>query len=59
MNDREIGRAVLHKSSYKFDQPIKAYEAPPFPSAPTYDAKVWPFIRDDGFFKDVFWNVGA
>jgi hypothetical protein len=59
MSEREIGRAIAYKSQYKFDQPVKSYDAPPFPSAPTYDAKVWPFIREHGLFKSLFWNVGA
>ena len=41
LDERQIGRAIFHKSPYKFDQPVKAEEAPPFPSAPEYDAKAW------------------
>jgi hypothetical protein len=59
MSEREIGRAVYHKSPYKFDQAVKPYDTPPFPSAPTYDAKVWPFIRDEGLVNAIYWNVGA
>ena len=64
MSNREIGRAVYHKSPYKFDKAVKEKEAPPFPSAPTYDAKGWkPMI--DFYTKNekpktvLFWNVGA
>ena len=46
MNEREIGRAIYHRSEYKFDQPVKEDEMPPFPSAPTYDAKAWKFIQE-------------
>lgn len=41
MKEREIGRAIYHKSPYKFDKPVKKEDAPPYPSAPTYDSKVW------------------
>ena len=66
MNEREIGRAIYHRSEYKFDQPVKEEEMPPFPSAPTYDAKAWKFIQelsDNKLYGDtgttLFWNVGA
>ena len=59
MNEREIGRAKFYKSPYKFDKPIKKEEAPPFPSAPTYDAKAWPFIKQYAKPRALFWNVGA
>jgi hypothetical protein len=62
MKEREIGRAIHHVSPYKFDRPVKAIDAPPFPSAPTYDAKGWrPMIdwynatKPDG--EVLFWNV--
>lgn len=41
MSDRERGRAHLHLSPYKFDKPVRPEDAPPFPSAATYDAKAW------------------
>ena len=61
MNEREIGRAIYHRSEYKFDQPVKEEEMPPFPSAPTYDAKAWKFIQEfsDKKGTTLFWNVGA
>ena len=58
MKDREIGRAKMFRSPYKFDKPIKKEEAPPFPSAPTYDAKAWPFIKKYAKKNALFWNVG-
>ena len=64
MSAREIGRAIFHKSPYKFDKAVKEKEAPPFPSAPTYDAKGWKPMMD--YYKEnekpnevLFWNVGA
>jgi hypothetical protein len=41
MGPTELGRALFHRSSYKFDRPVKKSDAPPYPSTPTYDAKVW------------------
>ena len=58
MSEREIGRAKFYKSPYKFDKPIKPIEAPPFPSAPTYDAKAWPFLKEFAKPNAMFWNVG-
>ncbi len=58
MSEREIGRAKFYKSPYKFDKPIKPIEAPPFPSAPTYDAKAWPFLKEFAKPNALFWNVG-
>lgn len=62
MKPREIGRAIHHVSKYKFDKPVKANELPPFPSAPTYDAKGWQPMMD--WYKSnkkkgdvLFWNV--
>lgn len=62
MGEREIGRAVHHKSPYKFDKPVKEKDAPPFPSAPTYDAKGWSVMKEYhklyGQSDDVlYWNV--
>ena len=61
MNEREIGRAIYHRIESKFDQPVKEDEMPPFPSAPTYDAKAWKFIQElsDKKGTTLFWNVGA
>lgn len=41
MSDREIGRGTIHRTPYAFNKAVKLHEAPPYPSAPTYDAKVW------------------
>jgi hypothetical protein len=59
MKEREIGRAIYHRSELKFDKPVKPEDAPPFPSAPTYDAKAWKFIREHASSGALFWNVGA
>jgi hypothetical protein len=59
MKEREIGRAIYHRSELKFDRPVKPEDAPPFPSAPTYDAKAWKFVRKLASPGAMFWNVGA
>ena len=63
MTPREIGRGIFHKSPYKFDKPVKKEDAPPYPSAPTYDSKVWRPMID--YHKTtprldpcLVWNVG-
>lgn len=64
MSEREIGRAHMIKSPYKFNQHVKKSELPPFPSSPWYDAKAWPVMME--WYKShskpdkvYFWNVGA
>lgn len=64
MQPVDIGRAVFHKSPYKFDKPVKPEHVPPFPSAPTYDAKAWHVMKSwHEVYKPqgpvLFWNVGA
>ena len=59
MSEREIGRAIYHRSELKFDRAVKPEDAPPFPSAPTYDAKAWKFVRELAAPGALFWNVGA
>lgn len=64
MDTRSIGRAIFHRSPYKFDKAVKAIEAPPYPSAPTYDAKVWKPMIDwyashDRPCRVLVWNVAA
>jgi len=61
MNERQIGRAKLWETKYKYDKPVKEEEAPPFPSAPEYDAKAWKIIQEnmDKSKTNLFWNVAA
>ena len=42
------GRAKVLVSPYKFDQPVKVTDAPPYPSKAFYDAKLWQFCRKQG-----------
>jgi hypothetical protein len=64
MGDKEIGRAIYHRSPYKFDTTVKKSEMPPYPSAPTYDAKCWKPMIDwytthDRPTKVLIWNVAS
>ena len=64
MQPDDIGRAVYHKSPYKFDKPVGLLDMPPFPSAPTYDAKGYAFMKEWHKTHErqdpcLFWNVGA
>lgn len=62
---KDIGNAIMHESPYKFDEPVKDEELPPFPSSPTYDAKCWKPMIDWYNDEDIhtkglnvlFWNV--
>lgn len=59
----QAGRATLYASRYAFAQHVHAQDAPPYPSVPEYDAKLWPVYRDwrvghpDAVV--LIWNVGA
>jgi|TARA_B100001094_G_C18129809_1_gene771574 hypothetical protein len=51
------GNAKIYESKYAFNKATKVL--PPFPSAPTYDAKAWEFIKDHASPGALFWNVGS
>ena len=53
----EYGKAKTYQSKYAFNKATKVL--PPFPSAPTYDAKAWEFIKDHASPGALFWNVGS
>jgi hypothetical protein len=66
MSEREIGRAIHHRSSYAYTASVKEVDKPPFPSVPEYDAKVWPVLREWKLTNKIpdskivlFWNVGG
>ena len=59
MKPEEIGRANYYRSELPFNKAVKPKDAPPFPSAPTYDAKAWKFVREHASPGAYFWNVGA
>jgi len=62
MTPATIGRATMHRSPYPFERAVKKIDVPPYPSAPTYDAKCWRPMVDwyrnhDKPKKVLVWNV--
>ena len=53
----DYGRAKTYKCEIPFNKPAKL--EPPFPSAITYDAKAWEYIKQHASPGALFWNVGA
>jgi len=51
------GRAKIYECNIPFNKPAKVI--PPFPSAITYDAKAWEYIKQHASPGALFWNVGA
>lgn len=62
-SEAERGRAQLYTSPYAFHQAVRPADAPPYPSAVEYDAKLWPFYRawrmENPTARVLIWNVGA
>lgn len=59
MGQKELGRAKMYKCDIPFFDAVDPADAPPFPSAPTYDAKAWKFMKQYAKPGALFWNVGA
>lgn len=57
MTERELGRAKLYVSKYKFDKAVKENELPPYPSEIFYDAKIWSFVNEHAKENALIWNV--
>ena len=53
----DYGRAKVYNCEIPFNKETKV--KPPFPSAPTYDAKAWEFMKKHASPGALFWNVGA
>jgi hypothetical protein len=53
----EVGHAQVLVSPYKYDKPVEADDAPPYPSEPFYDAKLWSFVRKQGKKGALIWNI--
>jgi len=53
----DYGRAKVYRCEIPFNKETKV--KPPFPSAPTYDAKAWEFMKEHASPGALFWNVGA
>ena len=61
MDQEEAGNATVHPVSYKYNQPCKEEDLPPFPSAREYDAKVWKPMKElyNPQKVNLFWNVAG
>ncbi len=57
LTEESAGRAEVLVSPYKYDKPVKAGDAPPYPSESFYDAKLWSFVRTQGKKGALIWNV--
>jgi hypothetical protein len=57
LSQQEAGRAKVFVSPYKYDEPVRPDDMPPYPSEPYYDAKVWSFVRKYGSEGALIWNV--
>ena len=53
----DYGRAKVYHCEIPFNKETKV--KPPFPSAPTYDAKAWEFMKRYASPGALFWNVGS
>ena len=53
----DYGRAKLYNCELPFNKETKV--KPPFPSAPTYDAKAWKFVKEHAKPNALFWNVAG
>ena len=53
----DYGRATTYRCEIPFNKEAKV--KPPFPSAPTYDAKAWEFMKEHASPGALFWNVGS
>ena len=52
-----MGKAWVFRHALKFDQIPPEDEMPPYPSEPTYDAKVWLFVKKHAKPGALVWNV--
>lgn len=54
--DRAKKSKIFIEGNYKFESATK--DLPPWPSMPTYDGKLWSWIKRYGRQGDLVWNVG-
>lgn len=59
LKEGELGRASVISEPMEFQTPEKKENTPPFPTVPTYDAKVWKYIPKNTGRNVLMWNVGA
>lgn len=53
------GEEATYVSKYKLSQEVKDEDLPPYPASKTYDAKLWPFVRQYAQDGDYIWNVAG
>ena len=59
----QVGRSPYNKarptyiSKYKLKQEVTLKDTPPYPASKTYEAKLWPFIREFARDGDWIWNA--
>jgi hypothetical protein len=54
----ELGRSKVISEPLPFNTPERPENMPPFPSVPTYDAKVFKYIDKNSGVDTLMWNVG-
>jgi hypothetical protein len=59
LKEGELGRASVISEPMEFQTPEKKENLPPFPTVPTYDAKVWKYIPKNTGRNILMWNVGT
>jgi hypothetical protein len=59
LKEGELGRASVISEPLEFQTPEKKENMPPFPTVPTYDAKVWKYIPKNTGRNILMWNVGT
>lgn len=59
LKEGELGRASVISDPLEFQTPEKKENQPPFPTVPTYDAKVWKYIPKNTGRNILMWNVGT
>ncbi|MDD2775536.1 MAG: hypothetical protein PHU06_06245 [Gallionella sp.] len=59
LHDGEKGKATVYSHPLPFLKPVSDAELPPYPSASTYDAKAWAFVKRHALNNAVVWNVAG
>lgn len=53
----DLGKAAIYQAAEKYHQP--ALQAPPYPSCPFTDAKIWAFAMDKAAPGALIWNTAG
>jgi hypothetical protein len=57
LTKKNVGKAKILKSPYRYDQAVRLEDSPPYPSEQYYDSKLWSFVRKRGSDGALIWNV--